>query len=480
MDNKLRHNLHQCPGYLREEVTLASDVSKSVIISHAFPSQSEVCSICGQLVQYKFVHGEKRVGNSLSGSHNPPRLHSSGIPSPQSPIDGPTLPVLSDMSDSDSILIPPFPTLSNHLTHRPILQLLRNAQATRGPPQRSPRVSASHAQHFEGGWDRRPPPTDQRDWGERRPRHGGDSVSHPPQPYSFHPPQVPNPTPPSPRQHGTRYWDNRPTMSGPPSFQLGFRTYFPFQQQQQQPSHHEQQDRRYEPEYDARESRDYKAERHCSRSYPVSTEGTRRNPPLHAMASSNSRSSESHPGSALPDPKDRRRRPKEREQEIQPQHQSLQQSHAPQMSPQYPPIPSTLTQEPTSKKEMQERRKKVHFKETMEEGTSEGMRAFGAPGNFKSGCSKFSSFRSSSGWGSSRSVQPSRTNATSPPPSRVVDEDYDEGVVDASINLWSYCASDNSGLAGDTPSYSPIIWSVHSRRGNSFAIIHYLLSFQPR
>ena len=50
--SKLRHNLHQCPGYLREEITLASDVAKSVIVSHAFPSQSEICSICGQLVQY--------------------------------------------------------------------------------------------------------------------------------------------------------------------------------------------------------------------------------------------------------------------------------------------------------------------------------------------------------------------------------------------------------------------------------------------
>ena len=55
MDGKLRHNRHQCPGYLREEITLASDVSKSVIISHAFPSQSEVCSICGQLVRYKCI-----------------------------------------------------------------------------------------------------------------------------------------------------------------------------------------------------------------------------------------------------------------------------------------------------------------------------------------------------------------------------------------------------------------------------------------
>ena len=64
MDSRQRRNLHQCPGYLREEITLASDVSKSVIVSHAFPSQSEVCSICGQLVQYNhtepsIVDGEK-------------------------------------------------------------------------------------------------------------------------------------------------------------------------------------------------------------------------------------------------------------------------------------------------------------------------------------------------------------------------------------------------------------------------------------
>ena len=64
MVSKQGHDLHQCPGYLREEITLASDVSKSVVVSHAFPSQSEVCSICGQLVQYKstepsIVDGEK-------------------------------------------------------------------------------------------------------------------------------------------------------------------------------------------------------------------------------------------------------------------------------------------------------------------------------------------------------------------------------------------------------------------------------------
>ena len=112
MDNKLRHNLHQCPGYLREEITLTSDVSKSAIISHTFPSQSEVCSICGQLVQYKciepsIVDDEKRETNSSNGSHHLPRLQPSGFPSPQSPIAGPPSPELSDMSDSASIWNPP-------------------------------------------------------------------------------------------------------------------------------------------------------------------------------------------------------------------------------------------------------------------------------------------------------------------------------------------------------------------------------------
>ena len=118
--NRLRRNLHQCPGYLREEITLASDVSKSVIVSHAFPSQSEICSICGQLVQYKFVHGEKGEGESPSGSHPLPQLQPSGVPSPhsESPMDDPTSPVLSDMSDSDSILIPPSPTFLNRSSRR--------------------------------------------------------------------------------------------------------------------------------------------------------------------------------------------------------------------------------------------------------------------------------------------------------------------------------------------------------------------------
>ena len=53
-DDDLRRNLHQCPGYLREEITLTCDLSRSVIVSHAFPGLSERCSICHQVVQYTY------------------------------------------------------------------------------------------------------------------------------------------------------------------------------------------------------------------------------------------------------------------------------------------------------------------------------------------------------------------------------------------------------------------------------------------
>ena len=43
---------HRCPGYLREEITLTADVSRSFVVAHQYPSQSEICIICGQLVRY--------------------------------------------------------------------------------------------------------------------------------------------------------------------------------------------------------------------------------------------------------------------------------------------------------------------------------------------------------------------------------------------------------------------------------------------
>ena len=45
---------HTCPGYLREEITLTAEVSKSAIVSHASADLWERCSFCGQLVDNGF------------------------------------------------------------------------------------------------------------------------------------------------------------------------------------------------------------------------------------------------------------------------------------------------------------------------------------------------------------------------------------------------------------------------------------------
>ena len=50
--------LHQCPGYLREEISLKTDVARSAIISHEFPSPNELCSVCGQIVQHQEPQSE--------------------------------------------------------------------------------------------------------------------------------------------------------------------------------------------------------------------------------------------------------------------------------------------------------------------------------------------------------------------------------------------------------------------------------------
>jgi hypothetical protein len=80
-DDNLRQNLHQCPGYLREEITLSCDLSKSAIVSHAFPGPGERCSICQQLVEYTYSDSNV-VGHHgrsfLPESH--PTYHSIKIP----------------------------------------------------------------------------------------------------------------------------------------------------------------------------------------------------------------------------------------------------------------------------------------------------------------------------------------------------------------------------------------------------------------
>jgi hypothetical protein len=70
-DYNLRQNLHQCPGYLREEITLSCDLSKSAIVTHAFPGPGERCSICHQLVEYTYSDSnvDHRRSSFLPDSH---------------------------------------------------------------------------------------------------------------------------------------------------------------------------------------------------------------------------------------------------------------------------------------------------------------------------------------------------------------------------------------------------------------------------
>ena len=54
---------HTCPGYLREEITLTAEVSKSAIVSHAFADLGERCSFCGDLVN---INVERDFGSSFA------------------------------------------------------------------------------------------------------------------------------------------------------------------------------------------------------------------------------------------------------------------------------------------------------------------------------------------------------------------------------------------------------------------------------
>lgn len=50
---------HLCPGHLREEMKLTTDVARSAIISHECPtSQSKRCSLCSQNDQYQVPQSE--------------------------------------------------------------------------------------------------------------------------------------------------------------------------------------------------------------------------------------------------------------------------------------------------------------------------------------------------------------------------------------------------------------------------------------
>ncbi|TFY51136.1 hypothetical protein EVJ58_g10721 [Rhodofomes roseus] len=83
-----------------------------------------------------------------------------------------------------------------------------------------------------------------------------------------------------------------------------------------------------------------------------------------------------------------------------------------------------------------ERKRRAPAKRVKEEPSRQQTPSYGGPGEYTNRQIKGSPHPSSTGSGSaSRSVQPSPTGSAPPPPSRVVDEDYDEGVAEALMGL---------------------------------------------
>ena len=91
---------------------LASDVSKSVIVSHAFPSQSEVCLICGQLVQYNLT--EPSIVDAMPTYVNGSSPHLSTPSTSRSMLPSQALPPPAQFPEASSTRRVPYPILIPH------------------------------------------------------------------------------------------------------------------------------------------------------------------------------------------------------------------------------------------------------------------------------------------------------------------------------------------------------------------------------
>ncbi|KAF9529472.1 hypothetical protein CPB83DRAFT_790062 [Crepidotus variabilis] len=308
-----------------------------------------------------------------------------------------------------------------------------------GGPRASPRTyhhrELSHSEQ-EPSWDRRPPATD---W-DREDRRGRE---YPPQgghqggpPFYRHPsPRAHSPSDPSPRPGpNTRYWDNKPTSTGPQQFRHSPPPH-------SQPPMMEHSRSRYDPRHDA--PREYE---HESRSYPVSPEGMRASRNVPQMMPSGRRSESPHSAAMAAADKARHRRDRE-DMPPTPQHQTPQSTP---MVPHFPPPSSTPSMQDIPKRE---RKKRTNNGKRKEDGPSNGPGSFRPPSYSKGPGSPENSSNSS------RSIQPSPTNATPRGLNRVIDDDYDEGVADALVSLSSYRAPEHPN---EGPSHSPTV-SSHSR-----------------
>jgi hypothetical protein len=42
---------HRCPGYIRIEITLTANITRSAIVSHSSPIPHERCPVCNEVVK---------------------------------------------------------------------------------------------------------------------------------------------------------------------------------------------------------------------------------------------------------------------------------------------------------------------------------------------------------------------------------------------------------------------------------------------
>ncbi|KAJ3563468.1 hypothetical protein NP233_g8923 [Leucocoprinus birnbaumii] len=322
-----------------------------------------------------------------------------------------------------------------------------------GPLHRSPRTypplppDAGRPSDREM-YDRRAP--DPREWEQERMNDRRGRPTEPQHPGAFYPPRSPatsaarphSPPEPSPRVQQARYWDAKHPSQGRPS-------------SPPMPHHeHPSANRRYDPRYDGRDMREYEPDPRNDRSYAGSPEGSRaqaRNPLPHIPPGS--RESESPHMSAM-DAKARQRRRED--------------SFISQPPPPQPPTPlmqdqSKLRDRGDKRKprtSMPSKRKDEPGMETPKMYPSDRLKGMPYPSKGPNSPEPVSSN------GSSRSIQPSPTSATARPPSRVVDEDYDEGVADALMDLAGggyRGAPEGSHIEG--PGHSPTV-SVGSRHSD--------------
>ncbi|EPS98080.1 hypothetical protein FOMPIDRAFT_79914 [Fomitopsis schrenkii] len=306
------------------------------------------------------------------------------------------------------------------------------AASRRSPPPPHPYARDHSMSEREPGWDRRIP-LEQLEWEreQRRGRPGSEYLAHQQAMYSrgHSPPRAPSPrgqprsppmSPAAPYQR--QYWDARhvvpagPAVVGPgPSPSM---------------AHRDEPVRRYDPLLDAREGppRNYERGREPEREMvdpremrpesrfasPESIRTIRGMPPSGPAGYGRASESPRMPLQSMPgmsEPKDRRRRnTKDKDSESS---------------------NGSVTAAGDAPKK--ERKRRAPTKRVKEEPSRQETPGYGGDYNRQM---KGSPHPSSTGSGSAgRSVQPSPTGSAPPPPSRVVDEDYDEGVAEALMGL---------------------------------------------